>query len=427
MQKLIFMFSETIIDSYCIKNMTVFIRAILILFLIATDFLAQSGYVRTYYPNRKIKSRISYVDDVLDGTSYWFYDNGNLKEEKTYSNGKLHGWIIKYYESGLVREEISVREGIRDGLTRLYYENGALKEVRSYERGKLIKRVELDYDDKFVPSMNAYKGTRQTELEKRWDMFICREDVCPKPPGGMDDILSNLVYPEHAKLYGLEGFVTVIATVDEEGNVIEARVTKGLGLGCDEAALDAVKATKFLPGGNDGQAVQCDVIFNVEFKLDDKTHLAYNGNLRNPELAQARLKEMLFPGANDQNSAEYNTGITVDSLTKSSQYNNFGKNFDCEIDFCPRPIGGLKAILDNLYLPRHVKRLGAEGQVTVLANVDEYGLVRDTKVLQGLSNGINDAVEVAILNTLFEPGKQNGADVRTDVKLIIPILQKKEE
>ena len=407
--------------------MAVKFRIILILFFVSTSYLAQTFYVRTYYPNNKIKSKISYVDDVLDGTSYWFYDNGNLKEEKTYSNGKLHGWIIRYYESGLVKEEISVRDGIRDGLTRSYYENGALKEVRSYERGKLIKRVELDYDDKFVPSMNAYRGTRQTDLEKNWDMFICKEDVCPKPPGGMEDILANLVYPEHAKLYGLEGYVTVIATVDEEGTVTEARVTKGLGLGCDEAAINAVKATKFLPGGNDGQAVQCDVIFNVEFKLDDKTHLAYNGNLRNPELAQARLKEMLSPDSNQQNAAGVFTGVTVDSLTMSSQLNNPGKNFDCDIEICPRPIGGLNAILDNLYLPQHIKRLGAEGQVTVLANIDEYGLVRDTKVLEGLDNGINDAVEVAILNTLFEPGKQNGVDVRTDVTVVVPILQEKEE
>ena len=218
----------------------------------------------------------------------------------------------------------------------------------------------------------------------------------------------------------------VIPCFNEEGNVIDARVTRGLGLGCDEAAMEAVKATKFLPGGNDGQSVQCEVVFNVEFKLGDRTQLALEGNLRNRELAQARLKELLSPDSGEKDSAD-DTGEIIDSLTAGSQLKVPEKNFDCEIEICPKPIGGLKAILDNLYLPQHIKRLGAEGKVKVLANIDEYGLVRDTKVLEGLGNGINDAVEVAILNTMFEPGKQNGVDVRADVKVIIPIILEKEE
>lgn len=402
-----------------------YFKYILLFIFIASNYLAQSGYVRSYHSNRKIKSKVLFVNDILDGTSYWYYDNGNLQEEKTYSNGKIHGWIIKYYKSGLVEEEISVREGIRDGLTRLYYENGALKEVRSYEKGILIKIVSLDYDDKYVAPMDAYRGNRQIDLEKKWDMFICQVEVCPKPAGGMDDILANLVYPEHAMLYGLEGYVTVIAAVDDKGRVIETRVTRGLGLGCDEAAIAAVEATKFLPGGNDGQAVQCEVIFNVEFKLDEKTKLAYKENMRNPELAEARLKEMLSPGFEGVNAQVGDPDDQSDTSISGTQL--MAQNFECSIELCPKPIGGLKAILDNLFFPQHIRRLGAEGNVTVLADVDEYGLVRDTNVLGGLGNGVNNAVEVAILNTVFEPGMKNGIEVRTDVKVIVPILLVKQE
>lgn len=402
-----------------------YFKFILLFIFITTNYLAQSGYVRSYHPNRKIKSKVLFVDDILDGTSYWYYDNGNMQEEKTFSNGKLHGWIIKYYQSGLIEEEISVRGGIRDGLSRLYYQNGALKEVRSYEKGILIKIVTLDYDDKYVAPMDAYRGTRQTDLEEKWDMFICQVDVCPKPVGGMEAILANLVYPEHAKLYGLEGYVTVIATVDEGGQILDTRVTRELGLGCDEAAIAAVQATKFQPGGNEGSAVQCEVIFNVEFKLDEKTKLAYKENMRNPELAEARLKEMLSPGFEGANSQAGDPADQSDASISSSQL--MTQNFDCNIEVCPKPIGGLKAILDNLFFPQHIQRLGSEGNVKVLADVDEYGLVRDTKVLEGLGNGVNNAVEVAILNTLFEPGMKNGIEVRTDVKVIVPILLVKEE
>ena len=134
-----------------------------------------------------------------------------------------------------------------------------------------------------------------------------------------------------------------------------------------------MEATRFLPGGSDGQAVQCEVIFNVEFKLDEKTKLAYKENMRNPELAEARLKDMLSPGFDGVNTQVSDLADQSDTSISSTQL--MAQNFECNIEVCPKPIGGLKAILDNLFFPQHILRLGAEGNVSVLADVDEYGLV----------------------------------------------------
>ncbi|MCK7524737.1 MAG: energy transducer TonB [Ignavibacteriales bacterium] len=59
----------------------------------------------------------------------------------------------------------------------------------------------------------------------------------PEPIGGIKAIQEKIVYPEIAKRAGVEGKVYVLAFVDESGTVTDAKIIKGIGAGCDEAAL----------------------------------------------------------------------------------------------------------------------------------------------------------------------------------------------
>ena len=53
----------------------------------------------------------------------------------------------------------------------------------------------------------------------------------------------------------------------ETGTVTKANVIKGIGAGCDEAALNAVLKTKFKPGKQRGKPVKVQVSIPVVFKL----------------------------------------------------------------------------------------------------------------------------------------------------------------
>lgn len=89
----------------------------------------------------------------------------------------------------------------------------------------------------------------------------------PEPVGGMVAIQEKIVYPEIAKRAGIEGKVYVQAFINEEGDVVSAKILKGVGAGCDEVALDAVKKTKFNPGKQSGKPVKTQVTIPIMFKL----------------------------------------------------------------------------------------------------------------------------------------------------------------
>jgi len=99
------------------------------------------------------------------------------------------------------------------------------------------------------------------------DEYLIAADEMPEPIGGLASIQKNIRYPQLAKLAGIEGKVYVLAFLDEEGNVANARVIKGIGAGCDEAALEAIKVVKFTPARNNGEPVKVQVTIPIVFKL----------------------------------------------------------------------------------------------------------------------------------------------------------------
>ncbi|MGE5403202.1 MAG: TonB family protein [Ignavibacteriales bacterium] len=275
------------------------IKRLLLLLIIVPFFnvKAQDGLIRDYYPNNRMKSAIFYANDILHGTARWFYENGVLKEERNYTMGKLNGWIKTYYENSAPKEEIFIKDGKRDGIAKEYYENGGLKSYILYVEGVLKERREYAYD----PSLKAPDptgktndnlmrgGPRKTEVastsntissnapdpaaesivkdNKDKEGFFISVEEYPQPVGGLDAIMSKIVYPATARNARIEGEVVIRAFIDEAGNVTKTEVVKGIGYGLNEAAQNAVKQTMFRPGRQNGKPVRVQVVLPVRFKL----------------------------------------------------------------------------------------------------------------------------------------------------------------
>lgn len=378
------------------------IKLFLILVTIYSISSAQNGIVRSYYPGGRLKSEVSFTNDILDGPSITYYPNGNIKSEKNYSRGILNGYQRKFYEDGLIREEYFVRDGIIDGNLRKYYDNGGLAELVVYSDGIQIQNSIFAYDSLYVAPINAYKiGNRQQELlDKKKQELICDVEVCPVPVGSLQAIQNNLIYPEHALLYGLEGTVTLIASISDNGNVISTEVIKHLGLGCDEAAQEAVKKTQFIPGQNHNRAVESRVTLNIDFKIFERAFVQYQNNLQDKTIVE-KVNDKL-----DEKEVKAPLSQTV--------------VINCDLEECPYPVGGLKSINDNLEIPGIAKRLKLKGEIIIEALIDKFGNVQNTEVKRGIGYGCDDSVESAIMRTKFNPGRKNGKETDTKVTIIFP-------
>jgi protein TonB len=75
-------------------------------------------------------------------------------------------------------------------------------------------------------------------------------------------------YTEEARQARIQGIVILEAVIDPRGEVKSVRVLKGLPLGLDGAAVEAVKRWKFEPARLQGQPVAVYFILTVNFKLE---------------------------------------------------------------------------------------------------------------------------------------------------------------
>jgi protein TonB len=96
--------------------------------------------------------------------------------------------------------------------------------------------------------------------------FVLVEQM-PELEGGLAGLQKKIKYPEIAKKAGVEGRVFVQFIVDEQGNVTNPEVVRGIGAGCDEEALRALRTAKFTPGKQRGKAVRVKMTLPVTFRL----------------------------------------------------------------------------------------------------------------------------------------------------------------
>lgn len=96
------------------------------------------------------------------------------------------------------------------------------------------------------------------------------------PEGGYETMYAKLaealVYPEQARELGIEGKVFVQFIVEADGRLNDFTVVKGIGGGCDTAALEAMKTIEpFKPARQRGKAVKQRLVLPISFKLGTNT------------------------------------------------------------------------------------------------------------------------------------------------------------
>ncbi|MFO7524240.1 MAG: energy transducer TonB [Ignavibacteriaceae bacterium] len=137
--------------------------------------------------------------------------------------------------------------------------------------GKVTENTEIVSASSKSETLSEIKETKlippveKKSIAEETPYFVAVEEM-PEPIGGITDIQKRVVYPKIASLSGVEGRVIINAYVSETGNVTRTEVVKGIGAGCDEAAVEAVLNTKFKPGKQRGNPVNVRITIPILFK-----------------------------------------------------------------------------------------------------------------------------------------------------------------
>ncbi len=138
-----------------------------------------------------------------------------------------------------------------------------------------------DFLDDFSSEPNDLEGIDIANLiyqpstddfpEEEEDVLITAE-IMPEFPGGEKALLSylanNVKYPLIAQENGIQGRVYVSFVVDEQGNVFDTEIIRGVDFSLDNEALRVVREMpKWKPGRQGGKAVKVRYFVPVRFEL----------------------------------------------------------------------------------------------------------------------------------------------------------------
>ncbi|MCH2392419.1 MAG: energy transducer TonB [Nitrospinales bacterium] len=165
-------------------------------------------------------------------------------------------------------------EGVQEHYDQIIIEQIDIPQTQQIERPPPPARpsIPIESEDEDLADDLTIEETDLSDFEA-WD-------APPPPPSGpqvkfipYDDPPVPLTpirpkYPEIAQEAGIEGTVFIQAFIDRQGRVIETTIIKGIpNTGLDEAAIEAIRKTRFRPAKQRERAVGVWISIPVNFKL----------------------------------------------------------------------------------------------------------------------------------------------------------------
>ena len=135
-----------------------------------------------------------------------------------------------------------------------------------------IELPEIIIDPVMIPAVPEITPEEPpVEVAEETDFEIVEE--MPEPIGGYEAfykfVNKNLKYPSKAKRIGIDGTVYLGFVVNEKGEMVDLKIIKGIGAGCDEEVLRIFRdPPKWFAGKQRGIPVRVRQVIPVKFVLN---------------------------------------------------------------------------------------------------------------------------------------------------------------
>ncbi|MBK8555350.1 MAG: TonB family protein [Lewinellaceae bacterium] len=122
------------------------------------------------------------------------------------------------------------------------------------------------------PNLGAIGNEAKRQIQPDTIFTQATVQIQPYFPGGEPELLRYLAehirYPDMARTGGIEGIVAIGFVVDEQGDILDARILKEIGGSCGTEALRVVKdMPRWRPGEVNGKSVKVRFTLPVRFVL----------------------------------------------------------------------------------------------------------------------------------------------------------------
>ena len=114
-----------------------------------------------YHKNGEIAYKSNYLNGLLEGDNWSYYDNKKLKSHTFFKNGKLDEFNIFYHKNGQLAFKYKYKEFIQHGKQIEYHENGQLKFSGIYRNGK----KDGDHREYYQNGQLWYKNTFENGVQ----------------------------------------------------------------------------------------------------------------------------------------------------------------------------------------------------------------------------------------------------------------------
>lgn len=216
------------------------------------DTTVTNGIIeRVYYLSGKQKSEQFYYKKTDEKTN----KNTNIP------NGQYRFWN----ENGKLKTECVYKEGKKDGLFATYWENGKIKRQDTYLNGELLSGK--CYDDK-GGEVKYYPYEVLPEYEN----------------GGIESLMRflslNIRYPISAQEAGIQGKVIVGFTIKKDGTVDKYDILRSLDASTDAESIRVLSLIKrWKPAIMDGEAVDFKYTLPVVYRLTKSSTVVNRNSL----------------------------------------------------------------------------------------------------------------------------------------------------
>lgn len=126
------------------------------------------GIWEFYYANGQLKQKTNYKNDVEEGLSEGWFDNGNKWYSESFVAGKLEGTGTVYYYNGLLKNVIEFKAGEKNGLQKNYNSSGDLYSTQNFIADKLNGEIITYFSDGIIDDRLNYKDDKAVGTYKSY-------------------------------------------------------------------------------------------------------------------------------------------------------------------------------------------------------------------------------------------------------------------